>query len=181
MKKSITIILSAIIFLGCSNQTNSNNDPQESNKTATTNSITIKKGSSANQTKSDEWVVYDIDGKKNIKFGIGESNETTKSIGAIAFTRPPLQSINKALLRGQLSKNFITKCSACHDDYANGIIGPSLLDKTSEQIYDMIIAYRTKTKANVLMADLVKSMDDKEVADIANEISQFNEQFRSKK
>ena len=180
MKKSITIILSAIIFLGCSNQTNSNNDPQESNKTATTNSITIKKGSSANQTKSDEWVVYDIDGKKNIKFGIGESNETTKSIGAIAFTRPPLQSINKALLRGQLSKNFITKCSACHDDYANGIIGPSLLDKTSEQIYDMIIAYRTKTKANVLMADLVKSMDDKEVADIANEISQFNEQFRSK-
>lgn len=181
MKKPITIILSAIIFLGCSNQTNSKNDPQESNKTATTNSITIKKGSSANQTKSDEWVVYDIDGKKNIKFGVGESNETTKSIGAIAFTRPPLQSINKALLRGQLSKNFITKCSACHDDYANGIIGPSLLDKTSEQIYDMIIAYRTKTKANVLMADLVKSMDDKEVTDIANEISQFNEQFRSKK
>lgn len=181
MKKPITIILSAIIFLGCSNQTNSKNDPQESNKTATTNSITIKKGSSANQTKSDEWVVYDIDGKKNIKFGVGESNETTKSIGAIAFTRPPLQSINKALLRGQLSKNFITKCSACHDDYANGIIGPSLLDKTSEQIYDMIIAYRTKTKVNILMADLVKSMDDKEVADIANEISQFNEQFRSKK
>ncbi|WP_086244841.1 c-type cytochrome [Campylobacter devanensis] len=181
MKKSITIILSAIIFLGCSNQTNSKNDPQESNKTATTNSITIKKGSSANQTKSDEWVVYDIDGKKNIKFGIGESNETTKSIGAIAFTRPPLQSINKALLKGQLSKNFITKCSACHDDYANGIIGPSLLDKTSEQIYDMIIAYRTKTKVNILMADLVKSMDDKEVVDIANEISQFNEQFRSKK
>lgn len=181
MKKSITIILSAIMFLGCSNQTNSKNDPQESNKTATTNSITIKKGSSANQTKSDEWVVYDIDGKKNIKFGIGESNETTKSIGAIAFTRPPLQSINKALLKGQLSKNFITKCSACHDDYANGIIGPSLLDKTSEQIYDMIIAYRTKTKVNILMADLVKSMDDKEVADIANEISQFNEQFRSKK
>ncbi|WP_086268142.1 c-type cytochrome [Campylobacter devanensis] len=181
MKKSITIILSAIIFLGCSNQTNSKNDPQESNKTATTNSIAIKKGSSANQTKSDEWVVYDIDGKKNIKFGIGESNETTKSIGAIAFTRPPLQSINKALLKGQLSKNFITKCSACHDDYANGIIGPSLLDKTSEQIYDMIIAYRTKTKVNILMADLVKSMDNKEVADIANEISQFNEQFRSKK
>ncbi|WP_086229719.1 c-type cytochrome [Campylobacter devanensis] len=181
MKKSITIILSAIIFLGCSNQTNSKNDSQESNKTATTNSITIKKGSSANQTKSDEWIVYDIDGKKNIKFGIGESNETTKSIGAIAFTRPPLQSINKALLKGQLSKNFITKCSACHDDYANGIIGPSLLDKTSKQIYDMIIAYRTKTKANILMADLVKSMDDKEVADIANEISQFNEQFRSKK
>ena len=45
----------------------------------------------------------------------------------------------------------------------------------------MIIAYRTKTKVNILMADLVKSMDDKEVADIANEISQFNEQFRSKK
>ncbi|ARR01790.1 monoheme c-type cytochrome [Campylobacter vicugnae] len=181
MKKSIIILLSAIILIGCSNQTNSKNDPQESNKTAITNSITIKKGSSANQTQSDEWVVYDIDGKKNIKFGVGESNETTKSIGAIAFTRPPLQSINKALLRGQLSKNFITKCSACHDDYANGIIGPSLLDKTGQQIYDMIIAYRTKTKANVLMADLVKSMDDKEVADIANEISQFNEQFRSKK
>lgn len=179
MKKRALLLITALIFLGCSNQ--NENTQKEQNSSTATSSITIKKGTSDNSTKSDNWVVYDIDGKKNIKFGIGDSNETTKTIGAIAFTRPPLQSINKALLKGQLSKNFITKCSACHDDYANGIIGPSLLDKTSEQIFDMIIAYRTKTKVNVLMSDLVKSMDDKEVAAIAKEISEFNKQFRSKR
>ncbi|TWO13128.1 hypothetical protein ZA02_08250 [Campylobacter lanienae] len=178
MKKSIIMLLGAIIFLGCSDQKEQQNELVEQN--TTTNSITIKKGNSNNSNLSDEWAIYDIDGKKNIKFGIGESNQTTKSIGAIALRRAPLQSINKALLKGQLSKNFITKCSACHDDYANGIIGPSLLDKTNKQIYDMIIAYQTKTKTNILMSDLVNAMSDQEIKDIANEISEFNKQFRSK-
>ncbi|ARR01082.1 monoheme c-type cytochrome [Campylobacter porcelli] len=177
MQKSIILLLSAMIFLGCQNEQNPKNQPQEQSTT----SITIKKGDKTAQNRADNWVVYDIDGAKNIKFGVGESNQTTKSIGAIALTRAPLQSINKALLKGQLSKNFITKCSACHDDYANGIIGPSLLDKSNEQIYNMIIAYRTKTKTNILMSDLVKAMSDKEIKDIANEISEFNKQFRSQK
>ena len=101
-------------------------------------------------------------------------------MGALAMVRSPLQSINLKLIKGQLSKDFIVKCSACHDDYANGIIGPSLLNKTSDQIYDMIAAYKSKQKANPLMKDLVRGMDDAQIRALANEISEFNEQFRKK-
>jgi len=68
----------------------------------------------------------------------------------------------------------------CHDDYANGIIGPSLLNKTSDQIYDMIFAYKNKQKANPLMKDLVQTLDEVQIRALANEISEFNEQFRKK-
>ena len=96
------------------------------------------------------------------------------------MVRSPLQSINLKLIKGQLSKDFIVKCSACHDDYANGIIGPSLLNKTSDQIYDMIFAYKNKQKANPLMKDLVQTLDEAQIRALANEISEFNEQFRKK-
>ena len=96
------------------------------------------------------------------------------------MVRNPLQSINLKLVKGRLSKDFIVKCSACHDDYANGIIGPSLLNKTSDQIYDMIIAYKSKQKANPLMKDLVQTLDEAQIRALANEISEFNEQFRKK-
>ncbi|KAB0612475.1 c-type cytochrome [Campylobacter hyointestinalis] len=178
MKKLAIFTICVLFFIGCSDE---KNRPETKSVDQNQTSITIKKGDE-NASGINKWISYDMDGAKNIKFGIGDdSNETTKSIGALAMRRMPLQSINKALIRGQLSKNFITKCSACHDDYANGIIGPSLLTKSSEEIFDMIKAYKTKTKVNVLMADLVKPMSDKEINGLANEISEFNAQFRSKK
>ncbi|AII14413.1 monoheme c-type cytochrome [Campylobacter iguaniorum] len=179
MKKLVIFSICALCFLGCSSE--DKKAVQEIEQNTTTTSITVKKGDALQNTQN-QWMSYDMDGQKRVKFGLGnENNETTKSIGALALTRTPLQSINKALIRGRLSNNFLIKCSACHDDYANGIIGPSLLAKTNDEIFNMINAYKTKTKANVLMADLVKKMDEKEIRALADEISKFNEQFRSKK
>ena len=133
------------------------------------------------QKDYDQFMTYDINGKKRVKFGLDdEESETSRSVGALAMVRSPLQSINLKLIKGRLSKDFIVKCSACHDDYANGIIGPSLLNKTSDQIYDMIAAYKSKQKANPLMKDLVRGMDEAQIRALANEISEFNEQFRKK-
>ena len=133
------------------------------------------------QKDYDQFMSYDINGKKRVKFGLDdEESETSRSVGALAMVRSPLQSINLKLIKGQLSKDFIVKCSACHDDYANGIIGPSLLNKTSDQIYDMIFAYKNKQKANPLMKDLVQPLDEAQIRALANEISEFNEQFRKK-
>ena len=82
-----------------------------------------------------------------------------------------------------LSKKFIVKCSACHNDYANGIIGPSLLGRSSDFIFDKIKKFKTDPNANVLMTDLVKRMDDKEIRELADEINRFNQEindFRDK-
>lgn len=169
MKKSFFIFLCAAILTGCSQ-----NKKEDNNQSATA-SITIKKGNS--QTNIDRYAKYDINGQKIIKF-TDDENATTKEIGANVFIRKPLQNINVALIKNSLSKNFIQKCSACHNDYANGIIGPSLLNKSKDEIYSMIKAYKTKTKINPLMADLVKHMSEDEIMELAREINEFNTQLR---
>ena len=82
------------------------------------------------------------------------------------------------MLVKQLSKNFIIKCSACHNDYANGVIGPSLLGKDSDYIFDKIAAFKTGAKKKVLMEGLISQMDDKEIRELANEINQFNNMIK---
>ena len=52
--------------------------------------------------------------------------------------------------------------------------------RTEDQIYDMIAAYKSKQKANPLMKDLVRGIDEAQIRALANEISEFNEQFRKK-
>ena len=177
MKKFVCIALLSALFVACEKKENSN----ELEQNTSVPSISIKKGDE-NTLQQDFWVSFDIYGNKHINFSPNsEQNETTKMLGAVALVRPPLQSVNKALLRGHLSKEFILKCSSCHDDYANGIIGPSLLDKNSDEIFSAIKAYKNKSKKNLLMAALVQKMSDEEIRAFANEISAFNQQFRSEK
>jgi len=88
--------------------------------------------------------------------------------------RSPYERVQISLLSGQLSKNFRIKCSACHDDYANGVIGPSLISRDEEFIYQRINDFKNGKKSNPLMKDLVSMMSDEEIKGIAKEIYNFN-------
>ena len=78
-------------------------------------------------------------------------------------------------IRKKLSKNFIIKCSACHSNYANGIIGPSLMSKSGKEIFDLMMKYKNNEKSNPLMDALIANMSIKEIQDISNEISELNQ------
>ena len=91
--------------------------------------------------------------------------------------RSPYEKVQVSMLVRKLSKEFIVKCSACHNDYANGVIGPSLLGKDSTFIYEQIADFKTGKKSNPLMNDLVKMMDDKEIKKLADEIFEFNKEI----
>lgn len=95
--------------------------------------------------------------------------------------RSPYEKIKVSMLVKQLSKEFIVKCSACHNDYANGIIGPSLLNKDSTFIFNQIIKFKNDKNANVLMSDLVKQMSDENIRKISDEIFEFNKQIKEMK
>ncbi len=88
--------------------------------------------------------------------------------------RSPYEKVEISLLVSKLSKEFIIKCSACHNDYANGIIGPSLIGKDKAFIYDSIMDFKDGKKENVLMTELVKMMSDENIDSLANEIAEFN-------
>lgn len=108
-----------------------------------------------------------------------ESNYTP--LGAVLKARSPYEHVEVGLLVNQLSKNFIVKCSACHNHYANGIIGPSLLSKDSAYIFKTISQYKTGEKKNVLMKELIEQMDDKEIKALADEIYTFNQEVKKLK
>jgi cytochrome c553 len=91
--------------------------------------------------------------------------------------RSPYEEVEIGLLVHKLSKEFIVKCSACHNDYANGIIGPSLLNKDADFIAGTIAKFKTGEKENVLMTALVRQMSDEEILKLANEIAAFNEEI----
>ena len=100
------------------------------------------------------------------------------SIDANMHVRSPYEEVQVSLLVRKLSKKFIVKCSACHNDYANGIIGPSLLGKDSNYIYSKIENFKNGKKSNPLMNDLIKMMSDKEIKDMADEVYRFNQEIK---
>lgn len=99
------------------------------------------------------------------------------SIEANMNVRSPYEKIEVSLLVRKMSKDFIVKCSACHNDYANGIIGPSLLGKDAEYIFNKIADFKSGKKSNPLMNDLIKMMSDKEIKEMANEVYKFNQEI----
>jgi len=100
------------------------------------------------------------------------------SIDANINVRSPYEKVQISMMVKKLSKKFIVKCSACHNDYANGVIGPSLLGKTSQEIFDDIAAFKSGEKVNVLMTDLVNMMDENEIKALADEIYEFNQAIK---
>jgi len=119
---------------------------------------------------------YDENAKPaNEDAGVRAKPRTT--IDANMNVRSPYEEVQISLLVRKLSKEFIVKCSACHNDYANGIIGPSLLGKNSDEIFDAIAAFKSGEKKNVLMTDLINMMDEAEIRALADEIYEFNQQI----
>lgn len=155
----------------------------EKNIPETAGKITVLDGGVSpdnNSSKINQFIGYNMVGEYRVNYAPdGRETPVTKEIGAHVVVRnTPYSSIHKSLLMKRLSKEFIVKCSACHDDYGNGVIGPSLLTKTGDEIYNMIAAYKTNKEKNELMRRLVHTMDDNEIRFIADDIAKFNKEVR---
>lgn len=163
------------------NSASSNSASQKADQNSTAKPrITVKSGEAPK--KDDKFVSYDFYGERKVNFNLnGDVNETTKNIVAYSSIRNQYEKLNFDLMKKRLGHDFILRCSACHDDYANGIIGPSLLDKTDAQIVDMIKKYKFKEKPNPLMVQLVNGMSEQQIETMAKEIYEFNRQFKEQK
>ncbi len=99
-------------------------------------------------------------------------------VDANMHVRSPYEEVKLSLLVGKLSKKFMVKCSACHSDYANGVIGPSLLGKSSDDIFNAIADFKSGKKSNPLMDGLIDHMDEREIRELADEIYMFNQKIK---
>jgi cytochrome c553 len=170
MRKFLIFAVLVFTFAGCGDRTNN-----DENVGVTEAKIIVTQDAMSLEA-SNPFAGYDMDGNKKIV--LNDDNDTAKQIAALSLRRNNYAKISKELLSKRLSRNYFLKCSSCHDDYANGVIGPSLLTKNSNEIFDMIKAYKNDEKKNVLMRYLVSQMDDKEIRSFADEIAAFNAEVR---
>ncbi len=183
-------LATAVLMTGCSDNKGEQESSQQAAAPASASAIEIienenigeikvkEKGRDANLSKS---YYYDYNIKSAYDQNAKPANEDASvrvkprtAIEANMNVRSPYEEVQVSMLARQLSKKFIVKCSACHNDYANGVIGPSLLGKDSDFIFDSIMKFKSGENENVLMTDLIKMMDDKEIRAMADEIYQFN-------
>ena len=182
----ISSLIAFIALTGCSKSKNDSNEHEnisKSSKVMDASKIEVVKNVDAHAIKikskdkksaSNDSFYYSYGKKKKQEEGLRQRT----TMDAQMNIRNSYQKIRMSMIVGKLSKDFILKCSACHDDYANGVIGPSLLDKNASFIYNKINAFKTGKAKNVLMYELVQQMSDKEIKNISNEIYTFNKKIK---
>ena len=185
-------LLLIMAITGCNDKTEKNITNKDDSQTVlkievshNENAREIKVQAKENDTNQSKSYYYDYNIKSEYDSNAQPANENagvrTKprtAIDANMNVRSPYEKIQISLLVNKLSKNFIVKCSACHNDYANGIIGPSLLTKDSDYIINKIAQFKNGEKNNVLMSDLIKMMSQEEIKALADEIYEFNKQIK---
>jgi cytochrome c553 len=180
-------------FAGCSGNDEDKTKKETSSNVADASKIEVVKNENAhaikvqakeNDKSQSKSYYYDYNVKsaydENSRPANSDASVRTKprtSVEANMNVRSPYDKVKVSMLVKKLSKEFIVKCSACHNDYANGVIGPSLLGKDSDYIYKKIVSFKTGEKSNPLMNDLVKNMDDEKIKKLADEIYQFNNEI----
>ncbi len=198
IKVKIIAIVCLILFTGCDEkkqakrlETNTTQESLNIEVVANENAKEIKvveKEKTAMQTKNGKAYYYDYNIKSEYDPNSQPANKDASvrvkprtKTDAQLHIRSPYENIAISLMVRKLSHNFIVKCSACHNDYANGIIGPSLLHKTADEILQNINEFKTGVKSNPLMDDLIKLMSDEEIKDIAQEIYTLNNKIEKLK
>lgn len=200
LASSFTLITA---FSGCSDSSedkaqNSQADKKQSTSSSSAPKIEIVQNENAQEIKvqEKEKTALEIKNGKayyydyNVKSAYDENSRPANedasvrtkprtAIEANMNVRSPYEKVKISLLVRKMSKKFIVKCSACHNDYANGIIGPSLLGKDTDYIYSKIEDFKSGKKSNPLMNDLINMMSDDEIKEMASEIYKFNQEIKN--
>lgn len=196
IKRSSMVFLTSvlIIFSGCSSDDAKSAQDEKKSKVATSEWIEIVENTNANavkveekdtDTSTDKSYYFDYGVKSAYDQNTQPANKDASvrvkprtNIDANLHIRSPYEKVQISMMVKRLSKKFIVKCSACHDDYANGIIGPSLLDKDEDFIYEKINKFKKDKNLNILMSKLVENMNDIEIREMAKEINRFNTEIQ---
>ncbi|MEN4053495.1 MULTISPECIES: hypothetical protein [Sulfurimonas] len=196
--KSLYLASSFILIVGfsaCSDNSQEKSQKQKATQTASvTPKIEIVQNSDAHAIKVEQKsrdktkgssYYYDYGEKSEYDQNAQPANKDASvrvrprtAIDANMNVRSPYEEVQVSMLVKKLSKNFIVRCSPCHNDYANGIIGPSLLERDADFIYGRIQDFKTGKKSNPLMNDLINMMSDEEIKSMANEIYNFNKEIK---
>jgi len=176
------VMVGSILFVGCGEE-NGKKEIEQNSQTAPSikveeNAVNTKVAEHENKNKDGGQFYYSLDSKNDKNFDSTQEAKTRTTIDAYLNIKSPYERVKITMMIKKLSQDYVIKCSPCHDDYANGVIGPSLLDKDEEFIYQRIMDFKNGKRKNVLMKELVSQIDNEKLKSIASEIAQFNKEIR---
>ncbi len=174
---SISLLAGLLMISGCEKKEEPKNTAEmPAAKIKITQGALKEQKASVNEAKDKGVFYYSYNKAKKEQTQEDEGRFTT--LGAYRHVRTPYEKVQISLLVNKLSHDFLVYCSACHDDYANGVIGPSLLGKSGDYIYKQLIEFKTGKRKNVLMKQLVDRLSDEKLRALADEVAAFNEKVQ---
>ncbi len=176
----IPLSISVLLLAGCGGekQKETATEGETTGKIVVTEGAVKEKKESAKSKENTGQFYYSYNKEKNASEYDSESSKTRTELDAYRAIRSPYERVQITLMVQQLSPDYRLLCSACHDDYANGVIGPALLDKNSTYIFEQILAFKTGKKKNALMKELVNRIDEEKLKGISVEIERFNREVK---
>ena len=173
----ITAAVIGTMFIGCGEKKEKESEAAPSKEIKVTEGA-VKEQKKVESNKMDKGEFYysynTAEGKKEKV----EDEAAFTKLGAYRRVKNQYERVQIALLANKLSKDFLIYCSACHDDYANGIIGPSLLGKSGDYIYKQLQEFKSGKRKNVLMVQLVRMLSDEKLKALADEVAEFNKKVQ---
>ena len=79
----------------------------------------------------------------------------------------------------EVSPEYRRNCASCHGINGGGSIGPKLIGKSEEYIYQALVDFKTGKRKNYVMYGLLQNMDDEELKKLAQEIAGFAEKLKA--
>jgi len=178
---AISLGVSLLFLAGCSDKNTKETAGKEANAkgiVVTEGAVkALKKDNNSKENSGQFYYSYNKENEGNSDYNF-ETSKVRTELDAYRDIRSPYERVQITLMVKQLSPDYRLLCSACHDDYANGVIGPALLDKNATYIFDQIMAFKTGKKKNALMKELVNRIDEQRLQGIAKEIERFNKQIK---
>ncbi|BCD63073.1 hypothetical protein NitYY0826_C1963 [Nitratiruptor sp. YY08-26] len=179
MKIGNSLIIIALLFAlsGCGEKKEQQKKQAEAQGQikVTEGVVKEKKAQKKSLDKGEFYYSYNEGNKK--KEEVEDEGKYTR-LGAYRHVVNNYQKVQISLWANKLSKDFLIYCSACHDDYANGVIGPSLLGKDGAYIYKQLQDFKSGKRKNVLMVQLVRRLSDEQLKHLADEIAAFNKKVQ---
>ncbi|BAF70890.1 c-type cytochrome [Nitratiruptor sp. SB155-2] len=175
-------VIVAIVFIvgmsGCSEKKEQKETEANAPAKITVTEGAVQQRKETGSQSSDSGKFYYSYNKAKKKKQEVEDEGAYTELGAYRHIVNNYQKVQISLWANKLSKDFLIYCSACHDDYANGIIGPSLLDKDGSYIYEQLQKFKTGKRKNVLMQQLVHRLSDEKLRALSEEIAAFNKKVK---
>ena len=77
----------------------------------------------------------------------------------------------------KVSPLYKQKCSSCHGVNGEGAVGPRLIGKNEEYIYDALVSFKSGSRKNYVMYGLLSKMSDDDLKALSKEIGMFKEKL----